>query len=102
MKLAGRIQRVLAGHSPVALVHAVTADGHELKLEVPASDVVGVGAGDILVVDWFTFHLDDAVMEPPLITETPASDEPPSTAAASTPEETTPVASVRRMLGLPT
>ena len=103
MKVAGRIRRVLSGHSPVALVHAVTAEGHELKLEVPSAEVVGVGAGDLLVVDWYAFHLDDVVVED----AAPAS--PPETADSTAvetpetpPEEVTPVASVRRMLGLPT
>ena len=98
MKLAGRIKRVLAGHSPVALVHAVTSAGHELKMELPAADVVGVVVGDVLVVDWFTIHLDDDDVELRAAAETPPVTASPVT--ETEPED--PVASVHRMLGRPT
>ena len=117
MKMAARIRRVLTGHSPVALVHAVTGDGLELKLEVPAKDAIGVGLGDVLVLEWDTFHLDDAppieALDEPLkgdseelvIDDASAaaevSDSDPATVTSAVAPSTS-HATVRRMLGLPT
>jgi len=102
VKVAGRIQRVLTGHSPVALLHAVTHEGHEIKLEV---DV-----GDVLVIDWHAFPIADAPA--PASTETESADasaDADEAAELDAEEDSsldpnqiapTPGAMVRRILGL--
>ena len=108
MKAAGRIRQVLSGHSPVALLHAVTGDGHELKLEVPAAAVAGVAVGDVLVLDWHVFRLDDAVLDDmstdSAIEPTTGDDAVPdaATVAEATDPEPRSGATVRHLLGLPT
>ena len=48
-----RVARVLtAASSPVAQLHAVNAEGHELRLEVPTIAVREIAAGHVLVLDW--------------------------------------------------
>ena len=84
MKLAARLRRVLTGHSPVAFLHAVTVDGLELKLEVPAAEVRTAAPGDLLIVDWSVFQLDEQPSLPTApepaasVVEAPPSEAPPS------------------------
>ncbi|MEZ4429258.1 MAG: hypothetical protein R3A51_16415 [Nannocystaceae bacterium] len=87
MKLAARLRRVLTGHSPVAFLHAVTVDGLELKLEVPAEEIRTAAPGDLLIVDWSVFQLDERPSPPPA-PEPAASvvEAPPSEAPQSEPE----------------
>ena len=48
-----RVARVLtAVSSPVARLHAVDAQGHELRLEVPATAARDIAAGHVLVLEW--------------------------------------------------
>lgn len=56
MRTVARIERVLR-HAPRALVHAVDAEGHEIKIEVPADDAASIGIGDVLVLSWSTHRL---------------------------------------------
>lgn len=57
MKVAARIQRILAGDAPVALVHACTPEGHDIKIEVPMTQLDHRTApGDILLVEWTIFQ----------------------------------------------
>ena len=41
--VVARVQRVLTGHSPVAMIHAVDEHGHEHRLEVPVDAAREVG-----------------------------------------------------------
>ncbi len=48
-----RVARVLtAASSPVAQLHAVNAEGHELRLEVPTITAREIAAGHVLVLQW--------------------------------------------------
>lgn len=48
-----RVARVLtAASSPVAQLHALDAQGHELRLEVPIAAVRDIAAGHVLVLEW--------------------------------------------------
>ena len=48
-----RVARVLtADSSPVAQLHAVDTQGHELRLEVPTTAVRDIAAGHVLVLEW--------------------------------------------------
>ncbi len=60
MRTVARIERVLR-HAPRALVHAVDAAGHEIKLEVPADDAALIDIGDVLVLSWSVHRLPAAV-----------------------------------------
>ncbi len=57
MRVAARVLRVLSGHTAVTLVHAVTGEGHEIKLEVASADAAEVRRGDVLVLDWQTHRV---------------------------------------------
>ena len=66
MKVAARITRVLAGDSPVALLHATTAQGHDIKIEVATESLDSRAVpGDILLVEWVIFqNFDTPTTEP--------------------------------------
>lgn len=50
--VVARVQRLLGGHSPTAMIVAVDEHGHELKLEVPIESTRDVAAGRLLVLQW--------------------------------------------------
>lgn len=66
MKVAARITRVLSGDSPVALIHATTAQGHDIKIEVATESLDSrTVPGDILLVEWVIFqNFDTPTTEP--------------------------------------
>lgn len=60
--IVARVLRVLHGHSPAAMIHAVDGKHHEHRLEVPVESTRDVAAGQILVLQWSVHDLpqDDA------------------------------------------
>lgn len=50
--LVARVLRVLTDNTQAAMLHAVTDDGLELRLEVPGAQARTVVAGHVLVVQW--------------------------------------------------
>lgn len=63
--IVARVRRILSGHSPTALLHAVDADGHEHKLEVPADQTRALSPGQVLVMHWSVHDLADLGSEAP-------------------------------------
>ena len=60
--ILARIVRIRSGHSERALVHAVGADEHEYKLEVPAEAVASLPPGQShMLVLWWSIHASPAV-----------------------------------------
>ncbi len=92
MKIVARVKRVLKGDSPIALLHGVTEDGHEVKLEVERHQTEGIERNAILVIDWYTYDL-PALPDPPgentepTEAPTPTTSETPPSAAAAEPVE---------------
>lgn len=78
--VVARIQRVLVGHSPTAMIVAVDEHGHEHKLEVPVDSIREAAAGRILVLQWSVHGLPGALQEGAAI-EVVQVVEPPATAA---------------------
>jgi len=59
-----RVARVLtAASSPVAQLHAVNAEGHELRLEVPTTAAREIAAGQVLVLQWSTHAVPEFVAQ---------------------------------------
>lgn len=75
--VVARVLRVLRGHSPTAMIHAVDKNSHEHKLEVPVESTRDVTAGQILVLQWSVHDIPgvDAqeVEVVPLVEPTPAT-----------------------------
>ncbi len=73
--VAARILRVLTGDSPTAMLHAIDAEGHELRLEVPAQAVQAIVPGQLLVVTWSVHRIPEGLAAPvpaPLALREPA------------------------------
>jgi hypothetical protein len=59
-----RVARVLtAASSPVAQLHAVNVEGHELRLEVSTSAVREIAAGQVLVLQWSAHSVPEFVAQ---------------------------------------
>lgn len=61
--IVARIRRVLTGHSPTALIHAVDENNHEQRFEVPVEQTRDAAPGRVLVIQWSVHGLPDAVPE---------------------------------------
>ena len=83
--VVARVQRVLTGHSPVAMIHAVDEHGHEHKLEVPSSQAADLAPGAVLVLHWSVHRLPDTLAQSPANETTPRTD---SSMRATTPPAT--------------
>lgn len=72
--ILARIVRIRSGHSERALVHAVGADEHEYKLEVPAEAVASLPPGHShMLVLWWSIHASPAVVMASPTPATPAT-----------------------------
>jgi hypothetical protein len=82
-----RVTRVLsAAGSPVARLHAVDAQGHELQLELPVAAVQGA-TGQALVLQW-SLHAVPEVMTPAAVQAEPATSTAPVTESTESPAVT--------------
>lgn len=81
--VVARIQRVLAGHSPTAMIVAVDENGHEHKLEVSIESIRRAAVGQILVLQWSIHGLPGALQENAAIEVVPVAEA--STAAPARP-----------------
>jgi hypothetical protein len=79
-----RVLRVLTGHSPTSMIHAVDEHGHEHKLEVPSESTRGVEVGRLLVLQWSVHGLPGALDSGAAVEVLPAT-EPPAPAASASP-----------------
>lgn len=79
--VVARVLRVLTGHSPIALIHAVDKHGHEQKLEVPVEAAREVSAGSVLVLQWSAHVLPDVPGDGATIEIVPVEELPLATAA---------------------
>jgi hypothetical protein len=61
--IVARVLRVLTGHSPTAMIHAIDEHGHEHKLEVPVESTRDATPGRILVLQWSVHGLPEAVQD---------------------------------------
>ena len=77
--VVARVQRVLTGHSPVAMIHAVDEHGHEHRLEVPVEAAREVAAGNVLVLQWSAHGLPGVTSDGPTIEVVPVEETPPTT-----------------------
>lgn len=75
--VVARVQRVLTGHSPVAMIHAVDEHGHEHRLEVPVEAAREVAAGSVLVLQWSAHGLPGVASDGPTIEVVPVEETPP-------------------------
>ena len=80
--VVARVLRVLTGHSPIALIHAVDKHGHEQKLEVPVEAAREVAAGSVLVLQWSVHVLPDVPGDGTAIEVVPVEETPASTTEA--------------------
>ena len=80
--VVARVQRVLTGHSPVAMIHAVDEHGHEHRLEVPVEAAREVAAGSVLVLQWSAHGLPGVTSDGPTIEVVPVEETPSSTTEA--------------------
>lgn len=71
-----RIARVLAGNSPVARIHAINTEGHELRLEVPVAAAQEALPGRVLVLQWSLHDLPAAKSADTPPVERPAAEVP--------------------------
>ncbi len=74
--VVARVQRVLTGHSPVAMIHAVDEHGHEHRLEVPVEAAREVAAGSVLVLQWSAHGLPGVISDGPAIEVVPIEETP--------------------------
>ena len=80
--VVARVQRVLTGHSPVAMIHAVDEHGHEHRLEVPVDAAREVATGSVLVLQWSAHGLPGVTSDGPTIEVVPVEETPPTTTGA--------------------
>jgi hypothetical protein len=73
--LVARVLRVLTGHTQEAMLHAVTDDGLEVRLEVPGAQARTVVPGHVLVVQW-SAHAVPELRAAPETPEPAATDDP--------------------------
>lgn len=78
--VVARVLRVLTGHSPIALIHAVDKHGHEQKLEVPVEAAREVSAGSVLVLQWSVHVLPEVPGDGTAIEVVPVEETPPAVA----------------------
>ena len=79
--VVARVQRVLTGHSPVAMIHAVDEHGHEHRLEVPVDAAREVATGSVLVLQWSAHGLPNVTSDGPAIEVVPVEETPRVTEA---------------------
>ena len=90
--IIARIERIREGHSERALIHAVGAEGHEYKIEVPPADVRMLSPDQpyMLVLSW-SIHVSPiavtaAVSASPSDMSSPAASSPaPASSIAASP-----------------
>ncbi len=68
--VAARIVRVLTGNATATMLHAIDADGLELRLEVPPAQARAVTPGQVLVLQW-SVHSIPELTAPPAPTTAP-------------------------------
>lgn len=73
--LVARVLRVLTDQAQAAMLHAVTDDGLELRLEVPGAQARTVVPGHVLVVQWSS-HPVPELRPPPETPEPTTYDDP--------------------------
>ena len=78
--VVARVLRVLTGHSPIAMIHAVDKHGHEQKLEVPVEAAREVAAGSVLVLQWSAHVLPNVSSDGHAIEVVPVEETPSVTA----------------------
>lgn len=83
--VVARVLRVLTGHSPTAMIHAVDEHGHEHKLEVPSESTRGVEAGRLLVLQWSVHSLPGVLDSGAAVEVLPAAASEQHAPAASAP-----------------
>jgi hypothetical protein len=81
--VVARVLRVLTGHSPTAMIHAVDEHGHEHKLEVPSESTRGVEVGRLLVLQWSVHSLPGVLDSGAAVGVLPAAASEPHAPAAS-------------------
>ncbi len=105
--VVARVIRVLQGHSPTAMIHAIDNNHNELKLEVPVESTRSIAAGQILVLQWSVHDLPGArpeVVEVPVV-ESTTTTAPRVTAASgvlenSPPDDSDAASRLEALLGL--
>ena len=105
--VVARVLRVLQGHSPTAMIHAVDNNHNELKLEVPVESTRNITVGQLLVLQWSVHDLPGtraAAVEVVPLVEPTATAEPRVTTASgvieSTPPEADAASRIEALLGL--
>lgn len=86
--VVARVLRVLGGHSPTGMIHAVGEHGHEQKLEVPVESTRDVAPGDILVLQWSVHRIPSVDVQTIEIVEVPPAAPPRPNSASGTVEST--------------